>query len=369
MSLGESPSATVGPGRDEPIFAVSACPDDLLRQARRRAAALRRLQARRARRSAACAPRAASAPALRYRRAASRSRAGMPTASQPGTSRIRIEPRGMHTSPSSSWSSTARRAAAACASRTGWPGWGAPPPAISLSDFTVSRVHCEAPVLRGDAIALQRLREHERHVGRGGLPARRGHPALAPRSASGGRCSASRRRRGARCRRRLRERLVRRARRREPRDAPALRRPRADRAATDATVLIQGETGTGKDVVARSLHAASPRAAGSVRRRQLRGHPREPHRERALRPRARRVQRRGLRTGKGVFEEAHGGTLFLDEIGEMPLGAPAQAPARHRDPRGAPRRQQRGARRRRAHRRRDEPPAGRRAQGAASGPH
>ena len=89
-------------------------------------------------------------------------------------------------------------------------------------------------------------------------------------------------------------------------------------APTDATVLVQGETGTGKDVLARSLHAASPRAAGpfvavdcgaipeNLVESELFGHV------------------RGAFTGaqndrKGVFEEAHGGTLFLDEIGEMPL--------------------------------------------------
>jgi transcriptional regulator with GAF, ATPase, and Fis domain len=87
---------------------------------------------------------------------------------------------------------------------------------------------------------------------------------------------------------------------------------------SDATVLVQGETGTGKDVVARALHAASPRAAGPfvvadcgaipehLVESELFGHV------------------RGAFTGatadrKGVFEEADGGTLFLDEIGEMPI--------------------------------------------------
>ena len=89
-------------------------------------------------------------------------------------------------------------------------------------------------------------------------------------------------------------------------------------AQTEATVLVQGETGTGKDVLARSLHAASPRAArpfvavdcGAIPEHlvesELFGHV------------------RGAFTGAssdrvGVFEEADGGTLFLDEIGEMPI--------------------------------------------------
>ncbi|MEZ4362442.1 MAG: sigma 54-interacting transcriptional regulator [Kofleriaceae bacterium] len=89
-------------------------------------------------------------------------------------------------------------------------------------------------------------------------------------------------------------------------------------AQTDATLLIQGETGTGKDVAARSLHAASRRAdkpfvavdCGAIPEHlvesELFGHV------------------RGAFTGatsdrQGVFEEADGGTLFLDEIGEMPV--------------------------------------------------
>jgi DNA-binding NtrC family response regulator len=90
-------------------------------------------------------------------------------------------------------------------------------------------------------------------------------------------------------------------------------------AKTDVTVLIQGETGTGKDVVARSIHAASPRAKGpfvaidcgsiaeNLIESELFGHV------------------RGAFSGaagdrRGLFEEAHGGTLFLDEVGELPVG-------------------------------------------------
>ena len=89
-------------------------------------------------------------------------------------------------------------------------------------------------------------------------------------------------------------------------------------APTDATVLITGETGTGKELIARALHKLSPRSQGPLVKvncaavpatliaAELFGH------------------ERGAFTGaierrKGRFEQAHGGTLFLDEIGEVPL--------------------------------------------------
>ena len=89
------------------------------------------------------------------------------------------------------------------------------------------------------------------------------------------------------------------------------------------TLLLQGETGTGKDVAARTVHALSPRRAGpfvpvdcgaipeSLIESELFGHV------------------RGAFTGAvsnrvGAFEEASGGTLFLDEIGEMPLAVQAK---------------------------------------------
>ncbi|MEJ8569563.1 nitrogen regulation protein NR(I) [Elongatibacter sediminis] len=88
---------------------------------------------------------------------------------------------------------------------------------------------------------------------------------------------------------------------------------------SDINVLITGETGTGKEVVARVLHEHSPRARhpfialntaaipSELLESELFGH------------------ERGAFTGaharrEGRFEEAAGGTLFLDEIGDMPLG-------------------------------------------------
>jgi two-component system, NtrC family, response regulator GlrR len=89
-------------------------------------------------------------------------------------------------------------------------------------------------------------------------------------------------------------------------------------AASNTTVLVQGETGTGKERVAEALHLAGPRAQAPLHtvdcgalpatliESELFGH------------------ERGAFTGAvqasaGAFERAQGGTLFLDEIGELPL--------------------------------------------------
>ena len=69
-------------------------------------------------------------------------------------------------------------------------------------------------------------------------------------------------------------------------------------AATEATVLLRGESGTGKGVLARAIHARSQRAAGAVRYRPLPEPLGRAAGERIVRPRARGVHRRGARHGR-----------------------------------------------------------------------
>jgi DNA-binding NtrC family response regulator len=89
-------------------------------------------------------------------------------------------------------------------------------------------------------------------------------------------------------------------------------------APTATTVVIEGETGTGKEVVAQTIHKLSPRAAGPLMvfdcgavpdnliESELFGHEKGSFTG-------------AIMTRQGLFEMAHGGTLFLDELGELPL--------------------------------------------------
>ncbi|MCX8040006.1 MAG: sigma 54-interacting transcriptional regulator [Planctomycetota bacterium] len=106
-----------------------------------------------------------------------------------------------------------------------------------------------------------------------------------------------------------------------PTSSPAMQavlRAAAKVAASQASVLIQGETGTGKELLARWIHRRSPRAArplivvntaalaAGIVDSELFGH-------------ARGAFTGAERARAGLFEAADGGTLFLDEIGEIPL--------------------------------------------------
>jgi DNA-binding NtrC family response regulator len=95
-------------------------------------------------------------------------------------------------------------------------------------------------------------------------------------------------------------------------------RPSKRAARSDVTVLVQGETGTGKDVVARALHAASPRKNGPFVAIDC-GSIAENLVESELFGHARGAFSGAVGERTGLFEEANGGTLFLDEVGELPL--------------------------------------------------
>ncbi len=89
-------------------------------------------------------------------------------------------------------------------------------------------------------------------------------------------------------------------------------------APTDTTLLVQGETGTGKDVVARAVHESSPRKSGAFVPVDCGAIP-ETLFESELFGHVRGAFTGASQNRAGAFEEANGGTLFLDEIGEMPL--------------------------------------------------
>jgi DNA-binding NtrC family response regulator len=89
-------------------------------------------------------------------------------------------------------------------------------------------------------------------------------------------------------------------------------------APTDMTVLVEGETGTGKELVATAIHYQSPRKAGPFITINCAGFP-EPLLESELFGYERGAFTGANRTRVGKIELAHGGTLFLDEIESMSL--------------------------------------------------
>jgi len=92
---------------------------------------------------------------------------------------------------------------------------------------------------------------------------------------------------------------------------------------TDTTVLIRGESGVGKDLVARAIHSASARAKGLFVKVNCAAIPQELL-ESELFGHEKGAFTGALRRKPGQFEFANQGTIYLDEIGELPLALQAK---------------------------------------------